>query len=183
MRYDMGDLAMARIRRLSSWGRFAALTGFWLLIIIYAVAVAMVTPENFLRAHFVHGDQKLTQNVWLIGLGYLLVFVALVPYGVGLQAAGRLLGLYAEGRIFSEHSAVELARIGWSVALLPPISNSAVVLGGLALTWNNPPGQVVYNIGLGTADILALVYGVLLIVVGSVLREAALMSDDHRHIV
>jgi hypothetical protein len=69
------------------------------------------------------------------------------------------------------------------VALIAPVSVLTILVGALMLTWGNGSGQRVWSVLIGPGNVIAPVYGVMLIIVAAVMREAALISDEHRQFV
>lgn len=177
------DLAMGRIKRLSHWASRVALAGCFVLVALYVLAVATMTPAEFMHGNFVGKEFKITDSILILGICYVLALVPLALYLAGLLAMRRLMALFEKGFVFTERAAFEITRIGWYVALIAPVSIGCMTLGSVLLTWGNGPGQRALNFQLGVGDILALSYGGLLIIIGVVMQEAAKISDEHRQFV
>jgi hypothetical protein len=177
------DLAMGRIKHLSRWASRVALAGCLVLVALYALALVLSTPDEFMHGNFVGKEFKISDSTVVRVICYVLALVPLVLYLAGLLAMRRLMALFEKGFVFTERAALEITRIGWYVALIAPVSVGCMTLGSVILTWSNGPGQRAFNFQLGVGDILALSYGGLLIIVGIAMQEAAKISDEHRQFV
>jgi hypothetical protein len=183
MSVDETNQRMARIQHLSRLGEKAAVAGCLAVVGLYSFVLLASTSEDLLRGNFVGPTVKISSNGILTGVCYALFLAPPVVYIAGLLATRRLLALYARGQVFTEQAALELSRIGWFVVLIAPVSVVTIFVGSLMLTWANGPAQLSWNLSIGPGDVIAMVYGAMLIIVAAVMREAALMSDEHRQFV
>lgn len=89
-----------------------------------------------------------------------------------------LVGRYARGDVFSAASVRTFARFAHALLLywLALVLGRALVV--VALTWDNPPGQRVLIVGLGSDDFVLLLFGAVLAAVAQVMRQAARMAED-----
>jgi hypothetical protein len=65
-------------------------------------------------------------------------------------------------------------------AALSPLFRAVI---GVIVTLGNESGQRVLAIGIGSQDVIVALIAALLIVLGHVMAEAALIADDNRQIV
>lgn len=102
----------------------------------------------------------------------------------GLFAAARLFRRFADGLAFSPETGRLLRRVGFALLAYMLLGSPVNTLMVLAATWHGP-GEHVLTIGMGLSSegvLMALMAG-LIIALGHVLHEAALLADDHRQIV
>ncbi len=90
---------------------------------------------------------------------------------------------YARGEIFTTAAARRLGGIGCLLLLTVGAGAVARTLTVLALTWENPPGQRQLAVSLSSNDLGLTILGLLLMVVGWVLAEAARIADENRQFV
>lgn len=115
-----------------------------------------------------------------------LLLLAAVPLGLslcGLEILRRLFLAFARGDILVPESGLRLKRIGIVVASLAPVTILARSAASVAATWSNPPGMRELAIGFGSSDLLAVIAGMLLVVLGWALEEAARVADENRQFV
>ena len=67
-----------------------------------------------------------------------------------------------------------------ALAFLRPMT---ATLLGVALTWSNPAGQRVLAVAVSIDDYMIGAFGGLVLAIGHVMVEAALIADDNRQIV
>ncbi len=180
--------SVLRIERLSAAGQWVTtlglgvvtalvLTGGYLLVFEPAqfdrAAASVLVPDN-VQARFSAG---LRGAVFLI----LLPVIALAVFW--LLRARRLFIVFRRGEILTEETALLFVQIGRALVALMPVSIVIRTLGGLLATLNAGVGNRQLAIGLGSEQLMALVLGLLLVVVGRILKEATRISDDHRLII
>ncbi len=116
----------------------------------------------------------------------LTFFVNMIPMAigmVGLFMAQLLFRGYRKGQIFTTGAAETLTCIGWSVVLLGPAYMLANTLTVLLLTMHSGPGARQLNLSMDEGDVFAIVFGLLIVVVGRILAEAAKIADENKSFV
>ncbi len=109
-----------------------------------------------------------------------------LPMGLALGALWLTRSLflgYARGEIFTSAAARRLGGIGLLLLLAVGGGVLAHTLTVLALTWENPPGQRQLAVSLSSHDFGLTVLGLLLMVIGWILAEAARIADENRQFV
>lgn len=112
--------------------------------------------------------------------------ISMIPGAVviwGLLSLLRMFRGFARGRVLEAESARLLQRFAVSVlalVLLRPLGDALVTVW---LTRANPPGQRMLAISASDGEIAAALLGGLLLIIAWVLREAAVMAEEHRQIV
>lgn len=179
-----GRSSLARLRRVSIVAR----------ILCYAAAMLMLfgmvwlwgNPEHL--SAYARGTIGLNPPVGASsGRGYWAALaIGLVPAGLFVAAMLRLAGLFARfgrGQVLEEENAERLTRIGWLLTALGMATPLARTLQGLALTFDNPPGQRQLAISIDPGTFGALAAGAALVAFGLVLREAVRLSDENQSFV
>ena len=95
----------------------------------------------------------------------------------------RLFEAYASGEIFSSAASRSLVRIGRSVVLFVPLQVAATAFGSFIVTRHAPPEAQRVIIALDVSDLLVLVLGGLLWVIGWIMAEATRIADENRAII
>ncbi|SMF33023.1 Protein of unknown function [Tistlia consotensis] len=119
----------------------------------------------------------------LMVAGWLVLLLPLVVLLWGVHRLRRLFLHYAQGEVFSVDAALCLSGFARAVlvwALLQPLANGAA---GAILTLGNPPGQRALALSLGTGELGALAIGLVLLVIGRVMREASRLADENASFV
>ncbi|WP_306029820.1 DUF2975 domain-containing protein [Stappia sp. MMSF_3263] len=116
----------------------------------------------------------------------LAILLALVPVGLVLAALfflRRLFQGFARGAALAPESGQRLKWIGIILAAFAPMTIVIGTLGSIVVSWANAPGEREVSIGLHTDNITVLVFGMLLVVLGWILEEAAIVADENRQFV
>ncbi len=102
---------------------------------------------------------------------------------VGFYYARKLLVGYGKGEVFTMRAAKTISRIGWivvSIAIVSPLTNLlGVSIFGMLAT----PSSLIISVKLENTDVYAIVFGLLIVVIGHVMYEAVRISDENREIV
>ncbi|MBO6625483.1 DUF2975 domain-containing protein [Boseongicola sp. H5] len=121
----------------------------------------------------------------VIGTGsYLSILVIqsvglLLTFYVLWQMRG-LFAYYKSGETLTARCAGQILRIGKglvAIGVIGILSNTLIVL---ILTWGNPVGQRVLSVGFNDGDVGFILAGGLIVVIGWVMREAALVAEENR---
>jgi hypothetical protein len=102
---------------------------------------------------------------------------------LGFFAVQRLFRGFASGDILTPESGRRLKRIGLIVTALGPATIVIRSIASVVVSLPNPPGERVLAVGFGSNDITAIIAGMLLIVLGWTLEEAARVADENRQFV
>lgn len=112
-----------------------------------------------------------------VSTGHLLVLA------YALFAASALFQRFAQRDFFTPAVGALLQRMGVALAafgLLAPIARAALTV---ILTMHNPPGQRMLTIGVSANDVVIVIFGALIIMIGWVMAEAARLADENRSFV
>lgn len=94
-----------------------------------------------------------------------------------------LFGCFAQGELLAPRPAQHLRYLGMGVSSLAAVQPLGHTLAVLALTWGNPKGERRLWFGLSSDHYLALLFGLLLLALAQVLREAVRVADENAEFV
>lgn len=123
----------------------------------------------------------ITAGVRSLGLGLSSAGLALLAWGL-LSARGMFLRL-ADGDAFREESAALLRRFGLALLCYAGFLPVETALMGWIVTMHNPPGQTIVRLGISDEHVVLALVGTLILVLGSVLADAARLAEENRQIV
>ncbi len=172
----------ARIRRLSAWMRWMSATGALTLLLLPPVFwsqqgwVRAVATSNWGVGEFNTGAAARLAGL----LGCLPQMI------VGLWAMWEiwsLFGCYGRGTLLTAQPARHLHRLGRALIVLAVAMPLSDTLVALALTWQNAPGHRQLVLNFSGQDYMALLFGLMLLALATVLREAARVAQEHAEFV
>ena len=177
-----------RITSLARTSEIIAIAGMLTIAIAVAIlAFLLVTNstliDEILREQFLFGNVNATMTRLTRTLAYLAFLLPAVMGLLVLNQIRMLFASYRSGKIFDTRAARRLATVGWTLLVLVAVLIFSQSLGLLILTWLNAPGDRTVGIGFGLGEIMSLVVGLLLIVVGRILEEAVAISDENKSFV
>lgn len=172
-------LKVARIATLAGLLLFFALS-VWAVIMAFTdgAAINRILVENFLENEK-RGSFTFIQQA----IGLTLLFLTSITGIVASWIAFKLFGDYAKGNIFTRRSATRLRLIGWMIVLLAPLEIICTTLGKMLFTLWTTTGTLKIDIGIGDGSVFAVVFGLLIVVVGHVMYQAMAISDENRSFV
>jgi len=173
---------LRRIRRLALWVRLLSLAGA--LVLLALPLLFWSQPDWVARTaqqewHVLHVRVDIAAR-----LGGLLATA--LPAGCGLWAMWEiwcLFGCYARGELLALRPARHLHRLGLALVALAAAMPLGHTLSILALTLGNPPGQRQVWVGLSSQHYLSLLFGLMLLALAAVMREAARVADENAEFV
>jgi hypothetical protein len=171
-----------RIHTLSTWLHWTALA---LLIILPSTLMVVLirgwlSPDDLL-AQFPGVTERVSPPTALVVT--LIGAFGLPPLLSALDQARRLFARYQTGEILSDACAGHIHSIGRMLVILAVLGVVVPMLQVLALSWGNPPGQRMLQIGLSSGTIGFFMAGSLLTVIGWVMREAARVKAENEGFV
>ena len=170
--------------RMGRW--LAPITQGIALVLLWGNALLWLIPSG---AEFVARNltglthEPLALTTLAVVLGWLISTLQIVLLGSGLLAMAKVFRLLAKNDPWHPQVGTQVHRFGkalWWFGLTSPLFRSLLVL---AVTFENPIGQKLLVIGISTNDIVISLVGVLLMMLGYVLQQAAIIADDNRQII
>lgn len=127
------------------------------------------------------GPITLSLNIRLLGLLLSSIQVLLLVYA--LLAVSKVFRAFANNEWFVPQIGEQLHKFGWALALYGATSPLVRTLMALLVTWNNPPGQQMLLINFTGDDFVISLVGVLILLLGYAMREAARIADENNQII
>ncbi|UPR59145.1 DUF2975 domain-containing protein [Vibrio sp. ED004] len=91
----------------------------------------------------------------------------------------RLFRNYERGEIFSLENAMSYQKLGYSLFYWV---FGSVIYGSLMsviLSFNNPPGERIFEISFVGMDFLTLILGIIILIISWVMKEGYILADEH----
>lgn len=112
---------------------------------------------------------------WRLALVTLLPVVAAL---VALWQLWQLFGAYRLGDVFGPLPLASLRRFGWAMTALAAAQPLSTTLASMAVSWDNPPGQRMVALMLGSNDYALLMSALVFVALGRVMTEAARQARE-----
>lgn len=123
----------------------------------------------------------LTAGAKLAAGGLSTLHLAVLTYA--LFAIAGIFRMFAAGDWLSPEISARLHRFGLALLLFGASTPLVRTLLTLIITFQNPPGQRMLAVGLSGNDFVIALIGVLMVMLGYALKEAAAIAEDNRQIV
>ena len=175
---------LARLQRLCAWLSHAA--KIVALLLLAANAVLWLVPEfaaETARSQASIGSKPITLTFGVRAAALVVSFAYVGLMAAALWTVAGLFAAFAQGAIFVSETGTRLRRIGVLLLLYAALSPLFRAVIGVIVTLGNESGQRVLAIGISSQDVIVALIAALLIVLGHVMAEAALIADDNRQIV
>lgn len=188
MNIDTNEKVLSRIQTLSMIAKWCARFG----LLVFSVAVFFMAIKIFfdpagLEEAF---DQAKLPTGFIGGLPFVvraIIFViaiaSMFPGVVGFYVATQLFSSFSKGEVFTSSAAGKISVIGWVLVALP----SAGIIGGLLISGIlflfKTAGSVNVTVNFEDGDLMAIVFGLLFVILGRIMVEAAKLSDENRQFI
>ncbi|VAV86491.1 hypothetical protein MNBD_ALPHA08-1047 [hydrothermal vent metagenome] len=177
-----------RIKTIAFFAQMAALAGLLIVAIYFSWLIYQAMVNGELADRFLLDQMEQEFAVSSFTIGQRMVIIALFflheLFGiVALYAAFRLFSGYRRGEIFTLQAARQLRLVGWFLVLLAPVSTLMETAIIAYLTAIANPASVKFDVSLSDGDVYAIVFGLLIVVVGHIMYEAVQLSDENRAFV
>ncbi len=171
---------MQRIQKVSK-GMVLILTGALVvteLLILAFLFYPELAVQPFYAAQIVSPDGPplaLWQRMAMAGLAML----GMAPAFYIMWQFRALFRLFAAGHIFTATATAHLFKAAKGMVLGGLIAIANTTLGALVLTANAPAGQHVFTVAVSSGQLAGILAGVIFVVMGWVMQEAARLSDEN----
>lgn len=164
-------------------GALAAATGAAFIFISAGLWLVPATAEFVARGQAKLQTQPitLTLGVRLMCLGASVLHGAVLMWG--LWTMRTLFRRLAAGEVFEIETGVLLRRFGTALLVYAGLIPFLACLTVWLVTMYNPPGSRLFIFGVGDQEIILALIGTLILVLGSVLADAARIADENRQII
>ncbi|WP_051242335.1 DUF2975 domain-containing protein [Stappia stellulata] len=184
---DIATTRMARIGRVSRVMAGVTLVPIVAIMALPAMVVALATLNpSTLDAQLletVASSQRAVLTPWTRAGALILAAIPLLVALAGFLTVRQLFLGFARGEVLTPESGRRLKRIGVIVTALGPLTILIRTIASVVVSLPNPPGERVLAVGFGSNDVTAIIAGMLLIVLGWTLEEAARVADENRQFV
>jgi hypothetical protein len=176
-----------RIRRLAAWGQAMCAAG--IVISLGTLLLALVHPG--FRDHMMFGGLQINDGppFRLSETGQLSIIMVAFPiaicHSLALLFGFQLFRGYRSGEIFTPAAGQRLARVGWCIVAIVPVAlaSKAILSRVFAAEIQASGGLISLSPTFSDLDPGTIAFGLLAIIVGRVLGEAARLSDENRSFV
>jgi hypothetical protein len=176
-----------RLRGLARVVRGLALVGALSLLVLPAWIV-LSSADNLEPVQGLFGAHllELAQGGLTPAVRLRLAAVTLLPVGVALVALWqlwRLFGAYCQGDVFGPVPLTSLRRFGWAMTGLAVLQPLSTTLASVAASLDNPPGQRILMVSLGSNDYALLMSALVFVAISRVMTEAARQAQENEAFV
>lgn len=123
-----------------------------------------------------------TGAIWAFAIGSSVL--GLIPQLLTFASLRKIFKNYQQGKIFTVFNAQHYGYIGLYFFLKAfvcgPLSNTLLIL---AATWANPPGHRTLSISFGNPNMENLLYGMLVIVISWIMKEASKLQAEQSLVI
>ncbi|MEZ9397302.1 DUF2975 domain-containing protein [Vibrio splendidus] len=120
---------------------------------------------------------SLTMTTRIIAMFTSLVMFSILMYA--LTVLIRLFRNYERGEIFSLENAMSYQKLGYSLFYWVLGSVIYGSLMSVILSFNNPPGERIFEISFVGMDFLTLILGIIILIISWVMKEGYILADEH----
>lgn len=163
----------------------------WLTVLLAVFAAVLFFTEEMLNKtlEFYWNEldpemQKLV--VYSDGKKLFLKAIAILSYltpALIIIGAYRVLSVFQSGSVFTLKAVKAIRLFGLGFLLYVAARIAVTPLMFWVLTYDNPPGNVLFSMSVSTNHIIALLIGAIIMLIGHVFTEAVRQSDENRQFV
>jgi Protein of unknown function (DUF2975) len=183
-RADTTTPSSVRIRRLAWWGQVMCAIS---LAVPIAVVLLSLLSESW-RAYFmfkglqVDGKAPIPMSPDTQRLVILASLPAILCQTFAMWSGWKLFSGYRRGEVFTQGAAKCMTRIGWALLAIAPLGLWTTFIVGKILSEPAQTGGAAVSVPFSAADIdfTAIAFGLMAILIGRVLGEAAKLSEENR---
>lgn len=176
------------IGRMSTLGKWFAYLGVTVIAIgAMALAYAMFFDttglKDFFDDNFVTGQAIAALPVSARMMVYVLAVAQLLPAVAGFVTAVTLFSSFGKGRVFTRELAKRVEIIGWSITTLPLVQGVLGIGVSAILAFYSTTGRLEVSLDCDEGDLMAIIFGLLFVVLGRIMHEAVILSEENRQFV
>ena len=156
-----------------------SLVGLGALAVLFAVSAL---PELW-ATNYLDGEAATALRPWQkLGL-WVVAAVAIAPMIAMFAIMARLFTGFAQGHVFTGESATSIRQIGGLLIVGAVLGVCVGAIRSILVTITNPEGQRSLAISFGSEEIILIVLGGLLLVIGQAMAEAARIDAENRSFI
>jgi hypothetical protein len=184
---DLRKMTSDRIRQLAWWGQLMCVVGMVVLpgILLAALLHSGVRDSLLSGGISVDGVSPLPLNEKARKTIALLMIMPISINAFALWTGFQMFSSYRSGEIFTQRAAKLLGRIGWAILATAPMGLilRAAMTALMMDQSRNPNSAISLSPSLADLDTTAIAFGLLAILVGRVLAEAAKLAEENQSFV
>lgn len=174
-----------KISTISHIAELVATFGLILLFgtLVYGIYLLMLngsTLDAEITKNYLGSDNTITFTLGQRMFGVIFMSLSSIVGIIGLYQARQLFAGYQKGEIFTARAAARFQVIGWILIILVPVSKIKETLGAAYFNSILEPDSLKLSLSFLDVDIYAIVFGLLMVVVGYVMRTAVTISDENK---
>jgi Protein of unknown function (DUF2975) len=181
---EPANVASDRIRHLAWWGQAMCL----LSMAVPAVMLTAAIFDDSMRSFFLFGGAQIDGKppLPLSPNAQKLVVFSILPvllcHIFALWSGFQLFSGYRRGEIFTQRAASYLSRIGWALFASAPLSFFVHATLSKLVSEPSQTGGAAISMPLSISDVdfSSIAFGLIAIIIGRVLGEAAKLSEENR---
>ncbi len=169
-----------RLAKLMTW-----VTGITMAVLFTAFVFIWLNDESrrtFLRKYLIGIENAGISDAKLF-VGFLLSLILIGILFYGLYQVLRFFRLYSSEDLFPPGAGQFLARFGVALVCLVPAQILVGSLASVLFSMDMPSGQRQLVVSISSDNLLLLIVGGLICMVGHLLNSASVVAEDNRHII
>lgn len=157
-----------------------------ILVLVPTATVLYWTFFNILPASLRDNLPLTIEQNLSLGVKFLALSVSAIPMTIkiaGVWILIKLFRLYEQGHIFTSSNVGCVRNLGKILIIWFVSTPIHIALLSIVLTFQNEPGERILAVRLESADVTALLVGVMLLVISWVMDEGRKLEDEQQYIV
>ncbi len=114
---------------------------------------------------------------------FAIAVASMFPAVIGFCVATELFSSFSKGEVFTSDASGKISLIGWALVALPLANTIGNLLVSSILFLFKTTGQVSFSIDFDDGDVMAIVFGLLFVILGRIMAEAAKLSEENRQFI
>ena len=114
---------------------------------------------------------------------FAIAVASMFPGVIGFCVATELFSSFSKGDVFTIDASEKISLIGWALVALPLANTIGNLLVSGILFLFKTTGKVSVSIDFDGGDMMAVVFGLLFVILGRVMREAAKLSEENKQFI
>lgn len=184
----MGTEAQLRIQTLSNVAKWCARFGLFAftLAMVFLAFKIFFAPSGLEDAF----EQLKLPNGFIGGLPlavrvllFAIAVASMFPGVIGFCVATELFSSFSKGEVFTSDASEKISLIGWALVALPLANTVGNLLVSGILFLFKTTGKVSFSIDFDDGDLMAVVFGLLFVILGRVMKEATKLSEENKQFI
>ncbi len=174
---------MSNITKVAKTMAYITQGSIGLLVLSFAYVWSDKDIRTEVLSQYLIGIDRANISTQSLLAGFLLSAVLFAVLIYGLSQCLLFFKLYQSGEIFPEKSGQYLSNFGTALFLLSPATISIRSISSVIFSLHLPQGQKEFVVAIDGTDILVLIIGGLVFMVGHILNIARTVAEEHKQII